>query len=66
MFLHIILTLCASVSLHYPQKCKAELFLIPYFSWQITAFGGVPINRGNRDQAVQAMEAAASAAKLGE
>jgi len=46
--------------------CKSELFLIPYFSWHISAFGGVPINRGNRDQAVKSMEAAASAAKLGE
>lgn len=47
-------------------QCKSELFLIPYFSWHISAFGGVPVNRGNRDQAVKSMEAAAFAAKLGE
>ena len=47
-------------------QCKSELFLIPYFSWCASAFGGVPINRSNREQAVKAIGAAASAARLGE
>lgn len=40
--------------------------MIPYFSWHISAFGGVPVNRSDREQAVKSMEAAAMAAKLGE
>jgi 1-acyl-sn-glycerol-3-phosphate acyltransferase len=42
------------------------VFLIPFFSWCASAFGGVPIHRENREHAVRSMEAAASAAKLGE
>jgi hypothetical protein len=40
--------------------------MIPFFSWQMVAFGGVAIRRSDRKQAVQAMGAAAAAAKLGE
>mmetsp|Transcript_17383 Transcript_17383/g.29150 ORF Transcript_17383/g.29150 Transcript_17383/m.29150 type:complete len:433 (+) Transcript_17383:116-1414(+) len=46
--------------------CKSELFLIPYFSWCLTAFGGVAIKRGDRDQAVKALSAAAGAAGGGD
>ncbi len=45
---------------------KAELFLIPFFSWCLLAFGGVPIDRKNRDQAVRAITKAAKSAKMGD
>jgi 1-acyl-sn-glycerol-3-phosphate acyltransferase len=34
---------------------KAELFLIPFFSWLLVAFGGVAIDRGNRGRAVRVL-----------
>ncbi|KAJ1391005.1 hypothetical protein B484DRAFT_298470, partial [Ochromonadaceae sp. CCMP2298] len=45
---------------------KSELFLIPFFGWCLTAYGGVAIKRGNRDQAVKALGAAAGAAGCGD
>lgn len=45
---------------------KAELFLIPFFSLLLLAFGGLPINRKDRDQAVNALSGAASMAYVGD
>jgi 1-acyl-sn-glycerol-3-phosphate acyltransferase len=38
---------------------KVELFLIPFFSWLLIAFDGVPIKRKNRDEAIRALTLAA-------
>ena len=42
---------------------KKELFMIPFFSWISLAFGGVPVDRGNRERAVTALQRASAAAK---
>ena len=42
------------------------MFLVPFFSWCLLAFGGVPIDRKNRDQAVRAITKAAKSAKIGD
>ena len=39
---------------------KQELFLIPFFSWLLFAFGAVPVNRKNRAAAVTSLNIAAS------
>jgi hypothetical protein len=41
---------------------KYELLFIPFFSWCVLAFGGVPINRKKIDQAIQAMAEGIAAA----
>jgi hypothetical protein len=43
-----------------------ELFWIPFFSWCLLAFGGVPINRKDRDQAVKAIDKVASSNLAGD
>lgn len=42
---------------------KKELFMVPFFSWISLAFGGVPVDRGNRERAVSALHRASAAAK---
>jgi 1-acyl-sn-glycerol-3-phosphate acyltransferase len=42
---------------------KKELFVVPFFSWISLAFGGVPVDRNNRDRAVQALKRSTDAAK---
>ena len=42
---------------------KKELFLVPFFSWISLAFGGVPVDRNNRDRAVKALKRSTDAAK---
>jgi len=37
---------------------KKELFLIPFFGWLLSAFGGVAIDRSNRKQATDALNSA--------
>jgi 1-acyl-sn-glycerol-3-phosphate acyltransferase len=49
---------------HY-ALAKKELFLIPFFSWISLAFGGVPVDRKNRDRAVKALQRSTDAAKNG-
>lgn len=39
---------------------KKELFLIPFFSWLLFAFGALPVDRKNRKAAVASLEMAAS------
>eukprot|EP01036_Dinobryon_divergens_P028998 gene28998-38042_t len=41
---------------------KKELFLIPFFSWLSLAFGGVPVDRGNRGRAASSLSLAVSLA----
>jgi 1-acyl-sn-glycerol-3-phosphate acyltransferase len=43
---------------------KKELFMVPFFSWISLAFGGVPVDRGNRDRAVKALKRSTDAAKV--
>jgi len=38
---------------------KRELFRIPVFGWVLSASGCIPIDRGNRSQAIRSLEAAA-------
>lgn len=42
---------------------KKELFVVPFFSWLSLAIGGVPVDRGNRDRAVQALQRSVESAK---
>eukprot|EP01031_Cornospumella_fuschlensis_P041073 gene41073-50107_t len=35
---------------------KKELFVAPFFSWLSLAIGGIPVDRGHRDRAIQALE----------
>ena len=42
---------------------KKELFMVPFFSWISLAFGGVPVDRSNRERAVNALQRASSSAK---
>ena len=42
---------------------KKELFVVPFFSWISLAFGGVPVDRENRDRAVNALQRASAAAR---
>lgn len=44
---------------------KKELFMVPFFSWLSLAFGGVPVDRGNRERAVNALQRASAAARGG-
>lgn len=45
---------------------KSDLFLIPFFSWLLFAFGGLPVDRSNREQAVKALSDSVAAARTGE
>ena len=42
---------------------KKDLFIVPFFSWISLAFGGVPVDRNNRDRAVKALKRSTDAAK---
>ena len=42
---------------------KKELFMVPFFSWISLAFGGVPVDRSNRERAVSALHRASSCAE---
>ena len=46
---------------HY-ALAKKELFLVPFFSWIAFAMGGVPVDRENRDRAINALKRSAEAA----
>ena len=42
---------------------KKELFMVPFFAWISLAFGGVPVDRSNKERAVNALQRASSSAK---
>lgn len=44
---------------------KKELFMVPFFAWISLAVGGVPVDRNNRDRAVNALKRSTDAAKNG-
>lgn len=58
--------LAAAVPVRHYSLAKAVLFGIPFFSWLLTAFGGVAINRGDKEQAIRALAAAAASARDGD
>jgi len=49
----------AAIPVRFAVLAKLELFFIPFFSWLLIAFGGVPVNRSNRKQSVHSLQAAA-------
>ena len=44
---------------------KKELFIVPFFSWLAFAIGGVPVDRNNRERAINALKRTAENAKDG-
>ena len=42
---------------------KKELFLIPFFAWILSAYGGIAVNRGDRNQAINALKISAERAQ---
>ena len=49
---------------HY-ALAKKELFVVPFFSWISLAIGGVPVDRGNRERAIAALNRSTQQAKGG-
>jgi len=47
-----------TVPVHHIALAKQDLFLIPYYSWLMIAFGGVPINRYDRQNALTSLDVA--------
>jgi len=50
--------LSAATAVNMRTLSKSELFLIPFFGWLLSTFGGVAINRSDRNQAINALKAA--------
>jgi len=57
--------IAAALPIRHYSLAKKDLFLIPYFSWLLVAFGGIPIDRRNRDTAVNSINIAANSVRLG-
>lgn len=51
---------------HPHAQAKSTLFMIPFFSWHLAAYGGVAIDRSNKEQAIGALGAAAASAHDGD
>ena len=58
--------IAASIPVSYKALVKTDVFLLPFFSWLALVFGGIPIDRKNRDKAVATLRAAAASSKHGE
>lgn len=58
--------LSAAVPVRHYSLAKSALFAIPFFSWHLAAYGGVAIDRSNKEQAVRALAAAAASAHNGD
>jgi 1-acyl-sn-glycerol-3-phosphate acyltransferase len=58
--------LAAAVPVRHFSLAKSILFSIPFFSWHLAAYGGVAINRNDKEQAIRALGAAASSARGGD
>jgi 1-acyl-sn-glycerol-3-phosphate acyltransferase len=41
---------------------KSELFAIPFFGWLLSSYGGIAVNRGDRNQAINALKTSAERA----
>jgi 1-acyl-sn-glycerol-3-phosphate acyltransferase len=55
----------AVIPVHSFTLAKKEMFLIPFLSLTMFAFGGIPIDRGNRSAAMQSLQKAIKSAKSG-
>lgn len=60
------LAMAASIPVPYKALVKTDLFLLPFFSWLALVFGGIPIDRKNRERAVCTLRAAAASSEHGE
>lgn len=58
--------LSAAVPVRHYSLAKSALFAIPFFSWHLAAYGGVAIDRSDKEQAVRALAAAAASAHSGD
>jgi 1-acyl-sn-glycerol-3-phosphate acyltransferase len=58
--------ICATCPVSYTVFAKKELFLLPFFGWLLFAFGGVPIDRADRQRAVRSLAVAAKQSKAGD
>ena len=52
-----ILVLLAGLDLHFKFLAKKELFTIPFLGWHMANAGYIPLDRGNRESAKDAMAA---------
>jgi len=50
--------LSACVPVRFFALAKWDLFLIPFFSWLLIAFGGMPVNRNDRKQSIDSLKKA--------
>lgn len=48
--------ICSTCPIRHYALAKKELFVTPLFSWISLAVGGVPIDRNNRDRAINALK----------
>lgn len=55
----------AVIPVHSFTLAKKEMFLIPFLALTMFAFGGIPIDRGNRTAAMQSLQKAIKSAKSG-
>jgi len=53
-----ILVLFAGLGLHFKFIAKKELFAIPFLGWHMAVAGYVPVDRGNKESAKQAVHEA--------
>lgn len=57
------LLLSATCPLRHIAFGKKELFIVPFFSWISLAYGGLPIDRNNRERALRTMNRCTSSAR---
>jgi len=50
--------LSAATAINMRTLSKSELFAIPFFGWLLSTYGGIAINRSDRNQAINALQAA--------
>jgi len=50
--------LSAATAVNMRTLSKSELFAIPFFGWLLSTYGGIAINRADRNQAINALKAA--------
>ena len=58
--------IAATIPVRHFTLAKQDLFLIPFFSWLLVAFDGVPIDRHNRNTAVGSLNEAVQAIHEGD
>ena len=48
--------ICSTCPIRHYALAKKELFVVPFFSWISLAVGGVPVDRNNRERAINALK----------